>query len=351
MKIILIRADRIGDQILFLPFLQSLARQCPQATVVLAVPADVRPLYKLSRLPLEILPFDRERLHADPGYCRDVAQQAGGETFDWLILPAFNLDKATLKLARRIPAKRRISFRGEMRGVRPWHRWLHLRGISEKISLDDPDLHELEKYRRLLGYLGLAPEIQPPRLSPPLIFPGLDKPRERGFAGTPSRRLRIVLAVGTVNRIKEYPHWAEVVSEVDKNLHPDWILIGGPGESIPPSLRQKMDGKTTTDLVGKTTLENLMMEIAGADLFLGVDTGPAHLALALQKPAVVVLGGGDYGRFFPYGHARVVTHRMDCFQCHWDCRYDRALCLHDLPPQEVVRSVLAALGMVPFETP
>jgi hypothetical protein len=67
------------------------------------------------------------------------------------------------------------------------------------------------------------------------------------------------------------------------------------------------------------------------------------LALALGKPTVVVLGGGDYGRFFPYGKARVVTHPMDCFQCHWDCRYDRALCLHDIPPPEIVKAVEEAL--------
>jgi len=99
----------------------------------------------------------------------------------------------------------------------------------------------------------------------------------------------------------------------------------------------------TRDLRGKTSLEELAREIAWADLFLGVDTGPAHLAMALGKPAVVVLGGGDYGRFFPYGNARAVIQRMDCFQCHWECRYERALCLHDIPPVGIVKVVEEAL--------
>ena len=217
-------------------------------------------------------------------------------------------------------------------------RWLHQRGISEKVDVPDPDLHELEKYRILLGYLGLQPALAPPSLRK-MRPRGMSRPKQPAGAGP-----RIILAVGTVNRIKEYPHWAEVVAMLQEKLKPEWVLIGGAGETIPAALQTVLPRETTRDLVGKTTLETLAEEIEEADLFLGVDTGPAHLALALEKPAVVVLGGGDYGRFFPYGKARVVTQRMDCFQCHWECKYERALCLHDIPPTAVVREVQEVLG-------
>ena len=318
--------------------MESLARQLPEADLQLAVPADVEPIYRFMPIPLKILSFDRQRLHADPAYGREIARAAGNQAYDWLILPAFNLDKATLKLSRMIPANRRIAFRGEMRGVRFWHRWMHQRGISEKVDVPDPDLHELEKYRILLGYLGLQPALAPPSLKK-MSPRGMSRPKQPAGAGP-----RIILAVGTVNRIKEYPHWAEVVAMLQEKLKPEWVLIGGAGETIPAALQTVLPRETTRDLVGKTTLETLAEEIEEADLFLGVDTGPAHLALALEKPAVVVLGGGDYGRFFPYGKARVVTQRMDCFQCHWECKYERALCLHDIPPTAVVREVQGVLG-------
>jgi ADP-heptose:LPS heptosyltransferase len=153
---------------------------------------------------------------------------------------------------------------------------------------------------------------------------------------------RIILTVGTVNPIKEYPRWAEVVTSLNEKIKPEWVLVGGKGEKVPQDLLLVLPAKVR-DLRGQTTLEELAQEIAQADLYLGVDTGPTHLALALGKPTVVVLGGGDYGRFFPYGKARVVTREMDCFQCHWECRYDRALCLHDIPPPEIVKAVEEAL--------
>lgn len=315
-------------------FLRSLASQLPEAEIVLAVPADVAPIYRL-QVPFsgKLISFERGRLHAESNYRKEIALSFGNQVNDWLILPAFNLDKATLKLSRMIPAKRRIAFRGEMRGVRFWHRWMHQRGISEKVDVPDPDLHELEKYRLLLQHLGLKPEIALPSI------------RARNSARTKRNSLSIVLAVGTVNPIKEYPRWPEVVSALNEKLDPRWVLIGGAGENIPRGLLDVLPPQATSNLVGKTSLDSLVDEIAEADAYLGVDTGPAHVALALGKPAVVVLGGGDYGRFFPYGNARVVAQRMDCFHCHWECRYERARCLHEIPPESVVHELVNALSV------
>jgi ADP-heptose:LPS heptosyltransferase len=236
-------------------------------------------------------------------------------------------------------AKRKVGFAGEFRGVKARHRCGYEKIVGEKVPVPDPDIHELEKYRLLLRHLGLKPEIDLP-----LIQTGRE---DRPHSSEQNKsNPRIILAVGTVNAIKEYPRWAEVAASLNAKLNPEWVLIGGKGEKLSLDLAQALPPKTR-DLRGQTSLEELSREILAADLFLGVDTGPAHLALALGKPAVVVLGGGDYGRFFPYGKSRVVTHRMDCFQCHWECRYDRTLCIHDIPPDEIVREVLEIATELP----
>jgi ADP-heptose:LPS heptosyltransferase len=236
-------------------------------------------------------------------------------------------------------AKRKVGFAGEFRGVKARHRCGYEKIVGEKVPVPNPDIHELEKYRLLLRHLGLKPEIDPPKIS-------LGGGGGSHLGGQKKSNPRIILTVGTVNPIKEYPRWAEVVVSLNAKLNPEWVLVGGKGEKVPSDLLQAMLPKAR-DLRGQTSLEELSREILAADLFLGVDTGPAHLALALGKPVVVVLGGGDYGRFFPYGKSRVVTHPMECFQCHWECRYDRALCLHDIPPDEVVREVLEIATNLP----
>jgi ADP-heptose:LPS heptosyltransferase len=330
-SVLMIRADRIGDQILFLPFLASLRKQMPFTQIHLAVPEDVAPIYRLWGEVDRLHAFRRDEGHRSAGYRNKLLGQMP-KHFDWVILPAFNGEKLSYKLASRMEAKRKVGFAGEFRGVKARHRCGYEKIVGEKVSVPNPDIHELEKYRLLLQHLGLKPEIDLP-----LIRTGRDD-RPKSSDRNKSKP-RIILAVGTVNAIKEYPRWAEVVASLNAKLNPEWLLVGGKGEKTPTDLSLALLPKTR-DLRGQTSLEELSREILAADLFLGVDTGPAHLALALGKPAVVVLGGGDYGRFFPYGKSRVVTHPMDCFQCHWECRYDRALCLHDIPPDEVVREVL-----------
>ena len=337
-SILMIRADRIGDQILFLPFLASLRKQLPLTQIHLAVPEDVAPIYRLWGEVDRLHTFRRDKGHRSAGY-RNKLLQKMPRHFDWVILPAFNGEKLSYKLASRMEAKRKVGFAGEFRGVKTRHRCGYEKIVGEKVPVPNPDIHELEKYRLLLQHLGLKPEIDLP-----LIRTGRgDRPHssERNKSNP-----RIILAVGTVNEIKEYPRWAEVAASLNAKLNPEWVLVGGEGEKAPPELLQALTAKAR-DLRGQTNLEELSREILAADLFLGVDTGPAHLALALGKPAVVVLGGGDYGRFFPYGKSRVVTHPMECFQCHWECIYDRALCLHDILPDEVVREVLEITTELP----
>ena len=333
-SILMIRADRIGDQILFLPFLASLRKQMPFAQIHLAVPEDVAPIYRLWGEVDRLHTFRRDEGHRSAGYRNQLLGRMPGN-FDWVILPAFNGEKLSYKLASRMEAKRKVGFAGEFRGVKARHRSSYEKMVREKVPVPNPDIHELEKYRLLLRHLGLKPEIDPPKIS-------LGGGGGSHLGGQKKLNPRIILTVGTVNPIKEYPRWAEVVTSLNEKIKPEWVLVGGKGEKVPQDLRLVLPAKAR-DLRGQTTLEELAQEIAQADLYLGVDTGPAHLALALGKPTVVVLGGGDYGRFFPYGKARVVTRQMDCFQCHWECRYDRALCLHDIPPPEIVKAVEEAL--------
>jgi ADP-heptose:LPS heptosyltransferase len=330
-SILMIRADRIGDQILFLPFLASLRKQLPFTQLHLAVPEDVAPIYQLWGEVDRLHTFRRAEGHRSAGYRNKLLGRMPGH-FEWVILPAFNGEKLSYKLASRMEAKRKVGFAGEFRGVKARHRCGYEKIVGEKVPVPNPDIHELEKYRLLLQHLGLKPEIDLPSIRTVRD----DRPKS---ADRKKSNPRIILAVGTVNPIKEYPRWAEVVASLSAKLNPEWVLVGGKGEKTPPDLIQALLPKAR-DLREQTSLEELSREILAADLFLGVDTGPAHLALALGKPAVVVLGGGDYGRFFPYGKSRVVTHPMNCFQCHWECRYDRALCLHDIQPAQVAREVL-----------
>src|SRR5262249_35483629 len=81
--------------------------------------------------------------------------------------------------------------------------------------------------------------------------------------------------------------------------------------------------------IGRTSLFELAALIARARLVVSNDTASAHLGAAVGTPVVCVLGGGHFGRFFPYPDAfrapgalpLPVWQPMDCYGCDWDCIY------------------------------
>jgi ADP-heptose:LPS heptosyltransferase len=54
------------------------------------------------------------------------------------------------------------------------------------------------------------------------------------------------------------------------------------------------------DLTGKTTLPEMFDLMKSAALVVSNDTGPAHVAIGLGAPSVVIVGGGHFGCFVPY---------------------------------------------------
>ncbi|MBT3359908.1 MAG: glycosyltransferase family 9 protein [Rhodospirillales bacterium] len=90
-------------------------------------------------------------------------------------------------------------------------------------------------------------------------------------------------------------------------------------------IRAALDSGDVVDLIGKTSVPGLMDLLKHAAAVLTNDTGPAHLAIALGVPTLVLVGGGHFGSFVPYAEevcppsAHFLHVEMDCYHCFWGC--------------------------------
>lgn len=87
--------------------------------------------------------------------------------------------------------------------------------------------------------------------------------------------------------------------------------------------------------------------VAAAGAVLTMDTSTAHLATALDKPALVILGGGHYGHFGPWHRSDKqvwVTNRLPCFGCDWKCIHPRPYCITEIHVETVVESFATVLS-------
>jgi hypothetical protein len=90
--------------------------------------------------------------------------------------------------------------------------------------------------------------------------------------------------------------------------------------------------------------------VAASRAYLGNDTGLAHVASAVERPALVVYGGGTWPRFLPAGHRAIAAVQpLPCFGCGWNCLFDEALCLTQLSTALVADGLRRLLGPAPIE--
>jgi heptosyltransferase-2 len=90
-----------------------------------------------------------------------------------------------------------------------------------------------------------------------------------------------------------YPQeFAKVASELASQY--DIVIFGGPGErDIAQDIENLLIDKSVTNyqnLVGRTTISELINRISGLDLFITGDSGPMHVAAAFQVPTVAIFG-------------------------------------------------------------
>ena len=79
--------------------------------------------------------------------------------------------------------------------------------------------------------------------------------------------------------------------------------------------------------------------ISQASVVITAESSAAHIATALDKPTLILIGGGHYGWFAPWSRsARQVwlTNKMACFDCNWLCPYSEPFCITGIDPVMVM---------------
>jgi len=103
---------------------------------------------------------------------------------------------------------------------------------------------------------------------------------------------------------------------------------GGPSEQAAGDyLTENLPPERFTNLIGKTSLPELIRHIASSALIISNDSSAIHIAAATGTPSVCILGGGHYERFAPYpSHIEngpvCVYYKMPCYYCNWICKFE-----------------------------
>jgi heptosyltransferase-2 len=130
---------------------------------------------------------------------------------------------------------------------------------------------------------------------------------------------------------KRWPYFAELAGRLSLPA----VLLGSPGDAAAAA------GVGGTNLVGRTSLDDALLLLAGAKLVVSNDSGLMHVAAALGRPQVALFGSSSPEHTPPQSPAaRVLWLHIECSPCYKrECPLGHFRCMKEM----TVDSVLAEI--------
>lgn len=380
-RILLIRLSAVGDCVHALPVLAALRDEYPEAFIGWAIEAG--PYELLRSHPyvdrFHLYPRDAFRRKGTPLLKRMNAlssfrRELMSAHYD-IVVDLQGLTKSGL-VAWWSRAPRRLGFRGVD------SRELNAVFLNERTPIPQKTLHVVERNLVLLGPLGVAGPVRPR-----WVFPDYSRERQttdaflrecgllkkktsashKETAAGPSAAAGGVeiCAVSDKDEVEPFAvvntggtwptkKWsAERFALVARGLVERY---GVPVVATWGSEEERREAEAVAAKAGaaaftapKTNLRKLATLLTRAGLFVGNDTGPLHLAAALNVPTVAVFGATDHLRNGPYGARRRVccADGVECRPC-WKrtCERKSTVCLETVTAETVLESCATVLNLV-----
>ena len=147
---------------------------------------------------------------------------------------------------------------------------------------------------------------------------------------------------GAGNAAKRWPARAWKVL-VERFLVSGWrvVVVGGIDDVPLSSVLEPHEW--LRDWTGTMTVAETTAFLERADLFIGADSGPAHLAASAGTLSVILFSGTNQPRQWrPWSrHSLVLRHRVPCHPCHQKvCPLAGHPCMAGLHPDRVYRGAM-----------
>lgn len=304
-SILVVMLSAVGDAVLVLPVVGALRRAFPQSNITWVIQPGPHALVQNHSAVDRFILFRRYRQSArrhHPGTpisslgatvreIRAAAHAEAGGRYD-LLLALQVYFKAGL-LTALAPARVKLGF--DRRRARDLN-WL---STTERIPPNPRSFgHVQDQYFEFLRHLGVDPE--------PVVYGLRPTDEERGNQRAFFREIdrpACAMVVGTSNPRKNwtaegYARVARVLWH-DVGLQP--ILVGGesPAENAIAAGIRARAGREVLDVRGGG-LRRLLWLLEGSDVVISPDTGPLHMARALEVPVVGLFGYTNPKRSGPY---------------------------------------------------
>ncbi|MBU1616594.1 MAG: glycosyltransferase family 9 protein [Candidatus Margulisbacteria bacterium] len=335
-NILVIRPDAIGDQTLITPALSALRQRFPEAKITLltrrysAAIFEDTPLFDDLLFDEELYDkiFKKERIawRTIARYSKEIRKRK----FDLAVFFTDHWSYSMIALLGKVPC--RLGDKAHLitalfKNIKALQRW------------KDITRHETEQNLLLLEPLGIKGEPAEMTILPTTENLARIKQifAENGIADS-DQVIGLHLGTGSGNKPWDPLGWPELVKLI-MTRHPraKIVLSGGPNDRE-KAARVTGEVKGVLDLTDRLSLGELVALIASFSVYVGVDTGPFHLAAALKRPMVAIFTSkaAKPTRWGPWKTKHVVVRKKSSCPKYCDASHcPDTLCQTEIKPGEI----------------
>jgi predicted lipopolysaccharide heptosyltransferase III len=310
-NILLVRLRSIGDTALMTPALSALKAWNPNARITVVTEPLSAPVLEAHPLVDELIVTPRTGKGLKDALARAaLIRRLRRRQFD----AAFNMHGGTTAawIMRLSGARRRVGY------PLPNTKFLLTDPAPAPQEIwGKPDIHCVEQQLGLLKFVGV-PVAEVPRTSLAVAPPARARVRERLHReGVASDYAVVHPAAAFATKRWEAERFAEILARLAaRGLHPV-VVTAAPERAVAEAVRRALAANVTAAFITDFSLAECMALIADCRLFVGNDSGPAHIAAGFARPLTVIFGSSNDVVWRPWTAAphRVVRRRLPCVPC------------------------------------
>jgi lipopolysaccharide heptosyltransferase I len=302
-KVLLIKTSSLGDIIHFLPCLRPIHDLYPDAKISMLIQKEYAGLLR-NNADIDRFFFYEPLSAGNMSSLQNAVKLIKSlrrEQFDVVI--DYQWLMRTSMIAFLSGAPERI-------GLQNWKEPSHL-FYTRKVYVNHEHIHAVERNIHLAEALGARIE----KVEFPLTIDSSAQASVHNLLGDTVDYILLIPASRWKTKNWPEQHFASLINKLNMTC----VLTGGKGDRAIID-RIKAASTSAIDLCGKTDLQQLTALIAGAKAVVSSDSGPMHIAAALDVPLVALFGPTNPVKTGPYGwqtgnNMKVITSNAPCQPC------------------------------------
>ena len=329
-KVLFVRLRSIGDTVLATSAVNALRRFLPDAQIDILVEDWVAPVLAEHPGLSRVIRLERNSLAARARIARKI-RVSGYEV-------VYNLHGGTTAtfLTRASGARHRVGY-----GSYQYAKLHNHQAPSASFLWGQEKTHSVEQQLALLGWTGVPVTDRPAtQLAIPesAAFVIEERLRDAKLEGKRLALIHPAAAFATKQWAPE--NFARVIEHLERAGFSSVAIVGPGQDKVLDELQNNCSAPITTF---NLSLPEVSALASRAKLFVGNDSGIAHMAAAVGTPSVVIFGSSNIAHWRPWSRAEseVVFEEMPCQPCHgYFCeQFEQPECILRVPVNRVVAAI------------